>query len=53
MPYRINLTYSFIYEKDNTKKEFRMDNLPDSSWKFVERKQTLIEKGSNNVPADQ
>ena len=42
--------YSFIYEKDNTKKEFLMDKLPDSSWKFVERKQTLIEKGSNNVP---
>jgi hypothetical protein len=42
--------YSFIYEKDDTKKEFRMDALPDSSWKFVERKQTLLEKGSNNVP---
>jgi uncharacterized membrane protein YphA (DoxX/SURF4 family) len=43
--------YSFIYEKDNTKKEFSMDKLPDSTWKFVERKQTLLEAGKNNVPA--
>ena len=43
--------YNFIYEKDNTKKEFAMDKLPDSTWKFVERKQTLIEAGKNNVPA--
>ena len=43
--------YSFIYSKDNVKKEFPMDKLPDSTWAFVERKQTLLEAGKNNVPA--
>jgi len=42
-------SYSFIYEKDGVKKEFNKD-FPDSTWKFVDRKQTLIEKGKNNVP---
>lgn len=42
--------YSFIYSKENVKKEFPMDKLPDSTWAFVERKQTLIEAGKNNVP---
>jgi uncharacterized membrane protein YphA (DoxX/SURF4 family) len=41
--------YSFIYEKDGVKKEFTT-NLPDSTWKYVDRKQTLVEKGHNNVP---
>ncbi|MEQ1553606.1 MAG: BT_3928 family protein [Ferruginibacter sp.] len=40
--------YSFVYEKDGVKKEFKSS--ADSSWKFVERKQTLVQKGSNNVP---
>jgi len=42
--------YQFVYEKDGVKKNFTMDELPDSSWNFVERKQTLIEKGKNNIP---
>lgn len=42
--------YSFVYTKGDVKKEFNVSNLPDSSWTFVERKQTLIEKGKNNVP---
>jgi hypothetical protein len=42
-------TYVFIYEKDGVKKEFTTD-LPDSSWKYIDRKQTLEQKGSNNVP---
>lgn len=42
--------YDFVYEKDNVKKEFKATALPDSTWKFVERKQTLVEKGKNNVP---
>jgi hypothetical protein len=42
--------YSFLYEKAGQQKEFTTDALPDSSWKFVERKQTLVQKGSNNVP---
>ncbi len=40
--------YSFIYEKNGEKKEFASS--PDSTWKYVDRKQTLIQKGSNNIP---
>lgn len=42
--------YSFIYEKNGEKKEFQASQLPDSTWNFVERKQILIQKGSNNLP---
>ncbi len=41
--------YVFIYEKDGVKKEFT-NNLPDSTWKYLDRKQTLVHKGKNNVP---
>ncbi len=41
---------SFIYEKNGEKKEYTAENLPDSSWNFVDRKQTLLEAGKNNVP---
>ncbi len=43
--------YSFVYEKNGIKKEFTTDNLPDSTWKFTERKQNLMAKGVNNIPA--
>ncbi|MEO6549626.1 MAG: BT_3928 family protein [Ferruginibacter sp.] len=43
--------YSFVYEKDAVKKDFTTDKLPDSSWKFVERKQILVAPGKNNIPA--
>ena len=42
--------YVFVYEKEGNRKDFLVTALPDSSWKFVERKQKLIQKGSNNVP---
>jgi hypothetical protein len=42
---------SFVYEKNGEKKEFTAENLPDSSWNFVDRKQTLVEAGKNNIPA--
>lgn len=42
--------YSFVYEKNGEKKNFDVAALPDSSWTFVDRKQVLVEKGSNNVP---
>jgi hypothetical protein len=42
-------SYIFIYEKDGAKKEFTTD-LPDSTWKYVDRKQILVQKGKNNVP---
>ena len=40
--------YLFTYEKDGVKQDFKTS--PDSTWKFVDRKQTLVQKGSNNVP---
>lgn len=42
--------YVFVYEKGGEKKDFQVSALPDSTWKFVERKQTLVEKGKNNIP---
>ncbi|RFS19121.1 DoxX family protein [Chitinophaga silvatica] len=42
----------FVYEKDGQKKEFSESNYPweDSTWKFVDRKDKLIQKG-NAEPA--
>lgn len=42
--------FLFIYKKDGVEKEFKADATPDSTWEFVDRKQTLIQKGSNNIP---
>ena len=42
--------YNFIYEKGGVKKSFGTNELPDSTWNYVDRKETLIQKGSNNVP---
>jgi hypothetical protein len=42
--------YIFVYQKGGVKKEFTPDKLPDSTWTYADRKQTLIKKGSNNVP---
>ena len=43
--------YSFVYEKAGQQKEFTTDQLPDSTWKFVDRKQKLVSAGKNNIPA--
>jgi uncharacterized membrane protein YphA (DoxX/SURF4 family) len=40
--------YTFIYEKDGVQKEFKSS--PDSTWTYKDRKQVLVQKGSNNVP---
>ncbi|MFT3843991.1 MAG: DoxX family protein [Lacibacter sp.] len=40
--------YVFTYEKNGKQQQFSMKNLPDSTWKFVERKQILLAKGKNN-----
>lgn len=42
--------YVFVYEKNGEQKEFTMDALPDSTWKYVDRKQTLVQAGKNNIP---
>lgn len=38
---------TFIYEKDGRQKEFTLENYPvsDSSWKFIDQKSVIIEKG--------
>ena len=38
---------TFIYEKDGTRKEFTLKNYPgsDSTWKFIEQRSKLIDKG--------
>lgn len=35
----------FIYEKNGVQKEFKIDMLPDSTWKFVDAKHILIKEG--------
>ena len=36
---------TFIYEKDGAQQEFKIDNLPDSTWTFVDTKTVLISEG--------
>lgn len=38
-------SYQFIYEKEGAQKVFDENNLPDSSWHYVDTKITLLEKG--------
>ncbi len=42
--------YKFIYQKNGEKRDFDAATLPDSTWTYVDRKQTLVKKGTNNVP---
>jgi len=35
----------FFYKKNGEQKKFSINNLPDSTWKFVKRKDRLIQKG--------
>lgn len=44
------LDFVFVYEKIGEKKEFTKDQIPDSTWTFVSRKDIVIEKGKNNEP---
>jgi len=37
--------YSFVYQKDGVHKTFKLDALPDSTWKFVSQETKLIKKG--------
>ena len=34
--------YVFIYEKNGVTKEFSINNLPDASWTFVDRRETVV-----------
>lgn len=44
------IEFTFVYQKNNEQKEFTKDELPDSTWTFLSRKDVIIERGSNNVP---
>lgn len=45
--------YEFVYEKEGKKQSFDIDNLPeDTTWRFVERKETLIKKGAEPLITD-
>lgn len=37
--------FSFIYRKDGMQEEFTLENIPDSSWQWVETRQKLIRHG--------
>lgn len=39
----------FVYEKDGNTKEFDLDNLPDSTWTFIETKTVLKEDHMDNL----
>ncbi len=36
---------TLIYEKEGKQKEFTVENIPDSTWSWIETKQKLIKKG--------
>ena len=36
---------TFVMEKNGERREFTLDNYPDSTWTFVERKSELVEEG--------
>ncbi len=36
---------TFVMEKNGERREFTLDNYPDSTWTFVDRKSVLVEKG--------
>lgn len=54
--------YKFIYEKDGKESEFSIDNLPDSTWNFIDRKlvsgsekeatEFVVMDGDENVSSD-
>lgn len=37
--------FSFTYQKEGKQKEFTIENLPDSTWQWVETRQELISEG--------
>ena len=41
-----------IYEKNGEKREFHQDNLPDSSWVFVESRSELVSKAKEPLMSD-
>lgn len=42
----------FIYSKDDKEQEFNINNLPDSTWNFVDAKTTLVQSGSEEESVD-
>lgn len=44
--------FVFVYEKDGIRKEFTIDNLPDSTWTFVDRHERAQTQDGGNAVAD-
>ncbi len=42
----------FIYSKDGQEKEFTIDNLPDSTWHFVDSRTSVIQEGGEKEFTD-
>jgi uncharacterized membrane protein YphA (DoxX/SURF4 family) len=40
--------FKFVYEKDGTRQSFEEDNLPDSTWTFVDREEVTTAKSSTS-----
>lgn len=43
-----NFKYKFIYEKDGNRQQFNIENLPDSTWTYIDR----IEVNENNTQSN-
>lgn len=43
---------TFVYSKDGQQQTFGINNLPDSTWTFVDSKSVLIEEGDKPLMAD-
>ena len=41
-----------VYEKDGERRDFTSDELPDSSWSFVESRSALVSKGEKPIIGD-
>lgn len=45
---KVEFVTTLIYEKNGKKEEFTMDNLPDSSWTFVDSKSVMSKAGQKS-----
>jgi len=43
-----NFSYEFIYEKDGNRQQFNIENLPDSTWTYIDR----IDLNENNIQSN-
>lgn len=46
---QVNSDFEFIYEKNGQKQSFSINNLPDSTWTFIDRIETKSSTDNNNA----